>query len=344
MVRRRIGSLPKPALLATALTALALVAAFAVVAVAAVPGNLNKAIESQRKLATERPQDPAVLNDLGNLLLLAEQPAQAEEAYRKALELDPDKVTALFNLALLQQQRGERREALSLYKKVVSLQPDHAWAHYQIGTLYESWDETSKAVAEYARAFALDPQLAFKEVNPHIVENKLVTQAMIRAYDEEGAGRKPQVPKAFDEPGRIAKLLVPMPTPPAAQGEPADAVAGAQNQPGQGQPGDTVLRQDDLRGRPTGQVAPQGGTRMGRGTVRQQPTDRGLRQWERPEPGVAPQPMDPTAGQGIPGSQPGQPGQVITPPPGGVYYRPGSPSSGRLDIKVVPDSQRDARG
>jgi hypothetical protein len=51
--------------------------------------------------------------------------------------------------------------------------------------------------------------------------------------------------------------------------------------------------------------------------------------------------MDPTAPRTYPGGQPGQP---VTPPPGGVYYRPGSPSSGRLDIKVVPDSQRTARG
>lgn len=339
MVRRRIHSLSTPAVAGVLVAAVA--AVVAVAAFAVVPSNLKGAIESQRRLVTERPQDPSVLNDLGNLLLLADQPAQAEEAYRKALELDPDKVTALFNLALLQQQRGERREALSLYKKVVALQPGHAWAHYQIGTLYESWDEESKAVAHYARAFALDPQLAFKEVNPHIVENKLVTQAMIRAYDENGS-RPPQVPKAFDEPGRIAKMLVPMP--PVSQTEPGEAVAGQEGQPTQpgtaAQQGGTVLRQDDLRNRPTGQALPQGGSRMGRGSVRQQPTDRGLRQWERPEPNVAPQPMDPTAPR--PG-QPGQPGQMITPPPGGVYYRPGSPSSGRLDIKVVPE-QRDARG
>jgi hypothetical protein len=339
MVRRRIYSLST---LAVAGALVVAVAAFAVV-----PSNLKGAIESQRRLVAERPQDPAVLNDLGNLLLLADQPAQAEEAYRKALELDPDKVTALFNLALLQQQRGERREALSLYKKVVALQPGHAWAHYQIGTLYESWGEKSKAIESYARAFALDPQLAFKEVNPHIVENQLVTEAMIRAYDENGS-RPPQVPKAFDEPGRIAKMLVPRPQ----QAQPEDAVA--EQQPGQdqqaqpgttAQEGGTVLRQDDLRGNPTGQaLPPQGGSRMGRGSVRQQPTDRGLRQWERPEPGVAPPPMDPTAARPDYQGQPGQPGQVITPPPGGVYYRPGSPSSGRLEIKVVPESQRDARG
>jgi hypothetical protein len=331
-----------------ALLSLALVAAFALAAMAAVPGslgNLNRALDSQKKLAAERPQDPAVFNDLGNLYLLADQPAAAEEAYRKALAIDPQKVTALFNLGLLQQQRGERREALSLYKKVVDLQPGHAWAHYQLGTLYESWDQKNKAIEEYARAFALDPQLAFKEVNPHIVENKLVTEAMIRAYDQPGA--QPQAPKAFDEPGRIAKLLVPLPQ---TESPAADTTAeGKTAQPGQasaaaGQPGgETVLRPDDLRGGATGQAVPQGGSRTGRGSVRQQPMDRGLRQWDRPEPNVAPQPMDPTAARpGYP-VQPTQPGQVVTPPPGGVYYRPGSPSSGRLDIHVAPE-QRTARG
>jgi Flp pilus assembly protein TadD len=347
MVRRRIRSLPTAA--KALIAALAVVSAgAAITAVAAVPPNLNKAIESQRQLVTDHPQDPAALNDLGNLLLLADQPGQAEEAYRKALELDPNKVTALFNLALLQQQHGERREALSLYKKVVALQPGHAWAHYQLGTLYEGWGQESKAVEHYARAFALDPQLAFKEVNPHIVENKLVTQAMIRAYGESSLPQ--QVPQAFDEPGRIAKILVPAkpPADTAVAGGAADTTgqqagqAGQPGQPGTAQQGGTVLRPDDLRGKPTGQALPQGGARMGRGSVRQQqPADTGFRQWERPEPNVVPQPRDPTSPHMIPG----QPGQVITPPPGGVYYRPGSPSSGRLDIKVVPETeQRDARG
>lgn len=336
-MRRRIRSLPTAA--TVLILALAVAAAGAgIAAVAAVPPNLSKALESQRRLVTDNPQDPAALNDLGNLLLLADQPGQAEEAYRKAIALDPDKVTALFNLALLQQQHGQRREALSLYKKVVALQPGHAWAHYQLGTLYESWDQEPKAVEHYARAFALDPQLAFKEVNPHIVENKLVTQAMLRAYGESSLPQ--QVPQAFDEPGRIAKILVPA----KPQGDAGDAGDTGDVGDAEGaavQQGGTVLRPDNLRGKPTGQALPQGGSRMGGGSVRQQqPMNPGFRQWERPEPNSVPQPRDPTSLH----MQPGQPGQVITPPPGGVYYRPGSPSSGRLDIKAVPDSQRDARG
>lgn len=341
---RRIQSFPALAVLAV------LVTAFAIAAFAAVGPNLSKAIETQRRLTAERPDDPAVYNDLGNLYLMAEQPAEAETAYRRAIELDPDKVSALFNLGLLQQQRGELREALRLFRRVTELQPGHAWAHYQTGTLYEHWKQEGNAIESYARAFSLDPQLAFKEVNPHIVENGLVTEAMLRAYSQ-GGGR-PQAPKAYDEPGRIAKMLVPLPAPAAAPAPgdtaPEDAVA-TQPAPGAQRPGQqpTVLREGDLRGGATGQAIPQG--RGGRGSMRQPPTQRGLRQWERPEPSMMPQPgmvepgQEMQGGYGDPGMQP-QP--QITPPPGGVYYRPGSPSSGRLDLRVVPNrkGQAEERG
>lgn len=334
MVRRRIQS---PAGLSIAAV---LLATLAIAAFAAVPPNLSKAIEAQRRLVAERPQDASVHNDLGSLLLFAERPVEAEAAYRRALELDPNKVSALFNLAQLQQQRGEMREALRLYERVVESQPNHAWAHYQIGTLYERWEQDGKAVEHYARAFALDPQLAFKEVNPHIVENRLVTESMLRAYNETPG--EPQAPRYFDERDRIVKLLVPLPEPQAEQEEAVAEGASGQGQARPGaQPGQT-LTEGDLRNRATGQAVPQG--RAGRQPTMRQPTQRGLRQWERPDPNLQEVPEEQ---MGQPGIGPGsiqEPGQVITPPPGGVYYRPGSPSSGRLNIRVVPERAREARG
>ena len=336
-MRRRIQS---PAGLSIAAVLVVAVAVTAIAAFASVPPNLTKAIEAQRRLVVERPQDAAVYNDLGSLLLLAERTDEAEAAYRKAIELDPDKVSALFNLAQLQQQRGEKREALRLYDHVVDLQPNHAWAHYQIGTLYEGWDQSSKAIEHYARAFALDPQLAFKEVNPHIVENGLVTEAMLRAY-EESPGPS-QAPRYFEERDRIVNLLVPLPQTEAQQEKQAtERTEGAATRPGQTRPGakegQNVLRENDLSNRSTGQAVPQG--RGGRTPTRQQPAQRGLRQWERPEPSM--QDVPPEQGSAEPGMQPGQ---VVTPPPGGVYYRPGSPSSGRLNIRVMPERDGVARG
>lgn len=309
-----------------------LVAACAIAAFAAVPPNLSKALEAQRRLVAERPQDAAVHNDLGSLLLLAGRADEAEQAYRKAIEVDPGKVSALFNLAQLQQQRRELREALGLYGRVVKIQPGHAWAQYQMGTLYEGWKQEGKAIEHYARAFSLDPQLAFKEVNPHIVENGLVTQAMLRAYDE--GPEKAQAPRYFDERERIVNLLVPLPqSEDEAQRSEEAAERPAAEQQGAGQ---TVIRQGDLDNRTTGQATPQG--RGGRTTsTRQSPSQRGLRQWNRPEPNMPTgEPemnpvMDP---EGV------QPSGVITPPPGGVYYRPGTQSTGSSSLRVVPEEGR----
>jgi len=331
-------------ILVSSLTALAAVVAIATLAAA--PPNLTKALEAQRRLATERPQDAAVLNDLGNLLMLVPNPAEAEAAYRKAIEVDPNKASALFNLGLLLQQRGDLRDAYDLYERAVKADPNHAWAHYQIGTIQEVRGQTSKAVDSYARAFALDPQLAFPEVvNPHIVDNKLVTQAMLRAYKSDYA--PPQAPKMYDDASRIASLLVPPPQHDEAKDQPA-ATPSPQRQPaapgraGQGtappsQGGATVLREQNLdRRNTTGQTAPSGpAVRGGRPIPGAQVQPRGLREWNRPEPTIQEVPNGNDEGDGA------QPQPAIAPPPaGGVYYRPGIQSTGRMNMLVVPDWAR----
>lgn len=324
-----------PWILAFALAALAGIAALA-----AVPPNLARTLEAQRRLVAERPQDPAVYNDLGNLLLLVPQPAEAEEAYRKAVELDPDKVSARFNLGLLLQQRGELREAAKHFQHVVKLEPHHAWAHYQLGAIADRWGQESKAIDEYATAFSLDPQLAFPEVNPHLVENSFVTQAMLKAYKNDYA--IPTVPQVYDEPGRIANLLVP---PPAQKPAEADQTAAqtppaAAAPPGQAQQ-PTVLRPGDLDpSAASGQAIPPGQGRYPQaGGVRATPPPRGLREWNRPEPTVQEVPDE------YMGDEEGvQPEEVVTPPPGGIYYRPGVQSTGRLNLRVMPERQREGRG
>lgn len=331
-------------ILVSSLTALTAVVAIATLAAA--PPNLTKALEAQRHLAAERPQDAAVLNDLGNLLMLVPSPTEAEAAYRKAIELDPNKASALFNLGLLLQQRGDIRDAYDLYERAVKADPNHAWAHYQIGTIQEVRGQTAKAVDSYARAFALDPQLAFPEVNPHIVDNKLVTQAMLRAYKSDYA--PPQAPKMYDDASRIASLLVP---PPAQHDEKDQAAAATtqQRQPaapgragaGQAAPpaqGPTVLREQNLdRRNTTGQTAPSGAVGRGGRPIpgAQQVPQRGLREWNRPEPSIQEVPNGNDEGDGA------QPQPMLAPPPaGGVYYRPGIQSTGRMNMLVVPDWAR----
>jgi Flp pilus assembly protein TadD len=332
--------------LAGILAAGALVAITAMTAIAAAPPNLGKALEAQKRLAAGRPRDAAVFNDLGNLLVMARQPEEAEAAYRHAVELDPHRTSALFNLALLLQRKGATAEAKQLYEKVLEVDPRHAWAHYQLGTLYEHKKDKSRAIREYSQAFALDPQLAFREVNPQIVENGLVTESLLLAYRRHSAAS--EAPAIYDEPGHIRDLLVP-----AQQVKDAEPKLNEAPQPpaGAGQR-PSVLRRGDLPANGNvGQATPPGSRPATPGTIGRQvnpggytgagvpgytgagvpgytPPDGnapGARVWGRPNP-VVPNPnMDAD-----------QPGPVLTPPPAGLYYRPGTASTGRLGTQVVP--------
>ncbi len=322
----RPSTFPLFTVLGAVLAAGALIAITAMGARAAVPPNLNKAIDAQKRLTTQQPNDAAAFNDLGNLLVLAHQSTDAEAAYRRAVELDPRRTSALFNLGLLEQQSGNSRDAKQLYEKVVEIEPQHAWAHYQLGTIYERSSAKSRAIREYSQAFALDPQLAFREVNPQVVENRLVTESLLRAYQRQSAAGEAQ--PIYDEPSRIRDLLL----------APREAdTANAQADPTQHP---AVLRQKDLPTGNVGQATPPG-TKGGAAPAPQgRPAMPGVgvpggyagagvpnaRQWSRPNPITT-----------VPNSNlDATPGTVMTPPPTGLYYRPGLPSTGRLETQVVP--------
>ena len=328
----RLRALPILTALGAVVAVGALIAITAMTASATVPPNLGKAIDAQKHLAAERPQDAAVFNDLGNLLVLAHQPDAAETAYRRAVELDPQRVSALFNLGLLLQQEGNAREARTLYEKVLTLEPQHAWAHYQLGTLFEARSDKPRAVREYAAAFALDPQLAFREVNPQIVDNRLVTESMLRAYQRQSAASA--TPAIYDDPSRIRELLVPKTAkdadanaaaPPGSQQHPPvlrpkDLPTGTMGQamtPG-GKPGAPATPAPTQRMNPAGAGASNGPTPA------YTPPFNGARSWR-------PNPATPPDGTGT------QPGVVVTPPPTGIYYQPGVSSTGQLGSQVMPE-------
>lgn len=171
--------------------------------------HLSAALEEQQRLASERPYDAGLLNDLANLLSLAGELEAAEQAYGQALELDPGYLAAHFNLGLLQQQLGELEAAADEFRAALGIDPGHAWSHYQLGSVYELLGQRQAALSHYGRAFTLDPDLLFPEINPHIIENQLVTEALLLA--RRGRQARTPSPKAYSEPQRIESMLLPAP-------------------------------------------------------------------------------------------------------------------------------------
>ncbi len=318
--------------------AVAVATATALVAAASAPSRLSRALHAQRQLAVERPDDASVINDLGNLLALDGDVAGAETAYRRAVELAPADAAAHFNLGLLLEQRGVRTEAAEELRRVIELDPDHYWALYQLGRLAEEAGDDKRAVRYYARAFALEPKLAFAEFNPQVIENRLVAVSMLRGYRAENAA--PQAPKIYNDPNRIAGLLLP----PVGSHEEGTAEAGTETASGQ----PAVLSSDDLDDRgAVNQATPQGGGSyrppQRAGAAASVRTRANARSWTRP------QSQDTGMGGGgtaviVPG-QVGAPGKVeddpqkrVLTPQGRVIYRPGVASTGRLDLELIPEA------
>jgi tetratricopeptide (TPR) repeat protein len=202
--------------------ALLLVALVAMGATSSTP-YLDQALATQEALAATQPHNAEVLNDLGNLLALAGKNEQAEEAYRRALELEPGNAKTRYNLALILQEEGQRKQAIAEFRQVIELEPNDAWAHYQLGRCYEEARKRPLAIEEYARAFELDSSLASPRVNPHIIENRLATEALLVAYTDGGSAG--QAPRMYEEPARIAEILTP--PVPVLEEEPVEEAAQA---------------------------------------------------------------------------------------------------------------------
>lgn len=109
-------------------------------------------LRQQRMTGTELLQPDA--DDFFNLGVDLEEvdPDRAEDAYRRALELDRGHADAHVNLGRLLQSRGCPAEALAEYQCALNLAQGHQLALYNLGTLYDEQDDLDTAEAFYRRA------------------------------------------------------------------------------------------------------------------------------------------------------------------------------------------------
>ena len=88
---------------------------------------------------------PARVN-LGRLLHERKQVKLAEVHYRLALAGEPDNTTALFNLGVALEDLGRLDEAAQTYETAVRCEPKHADAHFNLARLYERQGKKAAAI------------------------------------------------------------------------------------------------------------------------------------------------------------------------------------------------------
>lgn len=104
--------------------------------------------------------DPATTDrelERGKLALSERRYADAAEAFREALERDPELTEGWLRLGISLAAKGDNEGALSAYEQVVRLDPEHATGHHNLGNVRFRRGEFEAAIKDYARALELKP-------------------------------------------------------------------------------------------------------------------------------------------------------------------------------------------
>ncbi len=143
--------------------------------------DFSGAVAEQRERVAADPS-AAHLNDLGGLLLLADERAEAQLTFEQALEIEPDNPISLYNLGVivLENDPGRARKLL----KSALTQSEDGWTHYRLAQAYERLHQKRRALRHYTNAFDLDRTLLYPEVNPEIINNQFATEALLMANSE----------------------------------------------------------------------------------------------------------------------------------------------------------------
>lgn len=90
---------------------------------------------------------------------------EAIEAYRKAVELNPEAAGALVNLGTIYFHKRDWRKSEYYYRAAVEADPNYALAHYNLGNLYDERNDPDRAYAHYHAALSIQPQYADAHYN-----------------------------------------------------------------------------------------------------------------------------------------------------------------------------------
>jgi len=122
-----------------------------------VPGTLDLAIEAYRKALEIQPDFPDALTNLGNIYYHQGELEKAKECYHKSLSLDPNHIAANFNMGNLLEERGRLLQAIFYYEKALSKDPLFADAHFNLGLVYEKLQLKKRAKPHWSKFIELKP-------------------------------------------------------------------------------------------------------------------------------------------------------------------------------------------
>ena len=131
-----------------------------IVAIKSAQGKTQEARDRVIKQLETVPNSPLLHNLLGRLWLNAKDPAQAEQSFKTAIEIDGSALAPYLNLAQLYYQTGKVDQSIIEYETILAKTPNAPAALMMLGIIHEGRKEYDKAKERYDQILKLNPRFA----------------------------------------------------------------------------------------------------------------------------------------------------------------------------------------
>ena len=120
-------------------------------------GNAARAVEALKDAAMHAPDEPSVLNALGDAYYRTGQLGKAIATLQKAREQHPDLAEPFNNLGAVYSAQGKSTAAEAMFREAIRVRPDYASAHRNLASLLASHDPEA-AMAHLREGVRLEPE------------------------------------------------------------------------------------------------------------------------------------------------------------------------------------------
>ena len=124
----------------------------------------DQAEQAYQKALSLDPTLSNALTNLGNLEYRRDQLDAAENYYRSALACDPEQPEALYNLGFLHFERDEVDEAIGSFRAALDSDPSFADAHFNLAMALDERGERAAALPHWERYLALEPEGSWADI------------------------------------------------------------------------------------------------------------------------------------------------------------------------------------